>query len=149
MLEGIALTRFYRIALVAEWVLALGAAAIGIATEPLLAPELRAYLDRQAGAPLTALDLIGTVAGLAFLGLAVAATVGLFRFRNWARRLFLLLTLFGFVPVVAMGPTVETGAATALAEAATLLSGVILALVYWSPVRDRFENSAVGKPGLL
>jgi hypothetical protein len=143
MLEGVPLARFYRVALIAEWVLALGAAAIGIATEPLLAPELRAYLDRQASAPLTAYDLIEMAVGLAFLGLAAATTVGLFRFKRWARRLFLVLTLFGFVPILAMGPTVETGAATALAEAATLLSGIILALIYWSPVRDRFEKKPI------
>ena len=134
------LTRLYRGALIAEWVLALGAAAVAIATEPLLPPELRDYLDRQASEPLTGRDLIEMAAGVVFLSLAAAATVGLFRFRRWGRRLFVALTLLGFVPIVAMGPTVETGAATAMAETATLLSGIILALVYGSPIRDRFDR---------
>jgi hypothetical protein len=140
MTDGARLTRLFRGALIAEWILALSAAVVAIATQPLLPPELRAYLDGQADAPLNGRDLLEIAIGIIFLGLAASSTVGLFLFKRWARRLFVALTVTGFIPIVVLGPTVETGAATALAEMATLLSGIILALIYGSPVRDHFEK---------
>jgi hypothetical protein len=135
-----ATARLFRAALITEWILAIGAAVVAILTEPLLPAELRAYLDRQAGAPLTAADLIQGVVGVGFLALAAATTVGLFIYKRWARLVFAALTVTGFIPVILMGPTVESGIATALAESAVLVSGVILALMYWSPVSVNFEK---------
>lgn len=69
----------------------------------------------------------------------VVAWIGLFVFWPPARRIYLATSVLGIVATPWFGPYIETGWSTALGEASTLLAGVILSAIYWSPLNGLFE----------
>jgi hypothetical protein len=88
--------------------------------------------------------------GVVFGGLAVAAVllvaglaayIGLFRFSSWAPRLSVAVTILALLFLPFLGSTAQSGVATSLNEASSVLWGVVLALVYWSPLAERFARS--------
>ncbi len=79
------------------------------------------------------------IIGLAIV-LAIASVVGILRFKNWGRHLYLA----GFILLIPlypyMGITVYSGWGQAFYDASMLLSGALLALMYYSPVAAYFET---------
>jgi hypothetical protein len=74
--------------------------------------------------------------GVAYLMMASISCVGLFLFKNWARLLFIVATLVGAMPWD--GPTVYPAMEYLFINLEFVLAGVIIALSYFSPVRERF-----------
>jgi hypothetical protein len=84
--------------------------------------------------PRSALFTIGVFA------LWLFASLGLIRLRNWARHLYLLLTVWAVVSAGLYGIRVSSPVAAVLDVALDLLDGVILAMAYLSSVKDLFVN---------
>jgi len=126
-------------ALLIVWV---AAAAVGgvisFTCDSSLPQELQRYAGDQPVA--TVSRQTAFVLGLVGLVLGIVATVGLFVFWKPARPLTLTLWAAGFVITGPLGPTVELGWTAAFYELSAGLSGVVLALAYFSPVRDMFER---------
>lgn len=78
--------------------------------------------------PLLIVFMIGSIAGL----------VGLFLFKIWARPVSVICTLAGYLVSAFSGPALYTGLGDALMSASTVLWGAILALSYFSTVKDQF-----------
>ena len=78
--------------------------------------------------PLLVIFMLGSIAGL----------VGLFLFKIWARPVSVICTLAGYLVSAFSGPSLYTGLGDALMSASTLLWGAILALSYFSAVKDQF-----------
>lgn len=75
---------------------------------------------------------------------AFAGMYGLYMFKRWGRSLSLYSTLAGFVLFPFFGPSLYGAIESALAEAATLVWGAILALSYYSAVSGSFgANNAL------
>ena len=74
--------------------------------------------------------------------LYIVGAVGLCFFKRWARSFFLYLTVltFAFYPI--LGVIVSSTWSGALSDMSSLLSGGILALAYYSPLRERFARTA-------
>jgi hypothetical protein len=71
----------------------------------------------------------------------LASSIGLFFFRPFARPLYLATTL-GSILIVPLygGPYVVSGWMQTLDDIGLILSGVILATIYWSPLKELFEK---------
>ena len=107
-------------------------------------PEpLRDYLNAQSEADLTIRDAIVAVVSLLFLVAWVVAIIGLYCFWQFARPLMVICCIGGIIVSVAIGPTVQSGLTTAFYDVSTILSGMILALIYTTPVRTWFEKPEV------
>lgn len=78
--------------------------------------------------------------GITYLMMASISCIGLLLFKNWARLLFVVATLVGATPWD--GPTVYPAMEYLFINLEFVLAGVIIALSYCSPVRERF----VAKP---
>lgn len=79
--------------------------------------------------------------------LAIVVTVGLFMFKPWARLLNLIMWPVSFVATIAIGISITTGLGAALYELSIGISGVVLALTYYSPLKTEFErNNGPRKP---
>jgi hypothetical protein len=83
------------------------------------------------------------VASIAMLLGSVVATNGLYCFWRFARPLTAVVWVTGLVLQAIAGPVVESGLAVSLHEAAALLAGVILALIYASPASAWFTKRDV------
>ena len=97
----------------------------------------------------TKLYLIGGSISLAVLT-ALAGYVGLIVFWNFARHLFLFASVLFLVITPFIGPYIASGVNQTLHDVVNVFSGLILALVYFSPVRNYFVNETDpinSKPG--
>ena len=79
--------------------------------------------------------------------LFLVSSIGLFFFWRPARIVYLIATVAGLLLTPFFGPYVDAGWGTAFDEAAILVSGVILALIYFSPLKDLYEKPAAVRKG--
>ena len=107
-----------------------------------LPPELRAYEAAQIKAGLTWHDIASIVLGLGWL----TAIVGLFFIWRPARLLFFVMLILDLVLTASGGPSVSGALTRALEDVNALLSGVILALIYFTPLKDEFTARRSGLP---
>ena len=80
---------------------------------------------------------------IAIVGLIgyIAAFIGLFTFRPWAPNVAVFSTVLLILASPAMGASVFSGWAYALTELSSTLWGIVLAVVYFSPIKDKFTTS--------
>jgi len=71
----------------------------------------------------------------------IAAFIGLFRFRPWAPRFAIFSTVLLILIMPVMEASVSSGWASALTELSSTLWGVVLAVVYFSPLKEKFIAS--------
>ena len=96
---------------------------------------------------MTARETIMVVATIPLFILLLVSSVGLFFFWRPARILYLIVTVAGLFLTPFFGPYVDAGWGTALDEAAILVSGVILTLFSFSPLKDLYEKPAALREG--
>lgn len=75
-----------------------------------------------------------------WFALWVVAAVGLMFIQNWARHLYLALSMLGLALVPFSGFIVQPPLDTLFSNANLLLDGVILGIAYLSPLADSFNN---------
>ena len=106
-----------------------------------LPPELQAYKHNvatdHANGPMFLWSL-GFV--IIYLLASTISVLGLYFFRPFARPLFVLCLVTGFVSILFYGPRVENRSVAWFEDVDTLLSGIVLALIYWSPIREHFTK---------
>ena len=129
----------FRILLVLGWLLAAAGVVLSFMTESSLPPEIQSYLQRMEDAPLAQGEIVLGVVDITFIVFGVVLTIGLFRFKRWAKTLLPMFYALGFVLLPVNGPHVETGWASMMFYLGSFVDGLILALVYFSPLRESFE----------
>ncbi len=136
-MESFSLRTVFRWLVVGQLVLVVIAGIIEEATKGQLPPALRQYLEAEAdpGGALLVLILVLAV-------VAIVLTVGLYRFSRRARLLYVALWPVGLILAMLMPPIVQTGIANALYSTAATISGIVIALAYFSPVAQEFERRA-------
>ena len=112
-------------------------------TESLLPEPLRAYVATEFEGEITTRDVAMVAAAVPLLILWLVSTIGLFFFWRPARMLYVVTMIFGLLAMPFFGPYVDVGLGAMLEDAATIISGVILALVYFSPVKELFGGASV------
>ncbi len=73
------------------------------------------------------------------LVLLLAALSGLLLFKNWGRIAFVLCGFVGFPIIMMSGPYITSGLSGVLYDLSNITSGVILAMMYLSPVSEEFK----------
>ena len=87
------------------------------------------------GASLVAAGVLAIVAII----MALVALIGLLLFKSWARHVYAAGFLAAFALYPFMGITVYSGFSLVLYDMSMVLSGVLLALMYYSPVARLYE----------
>lgn len=131
----------FRILLVLSWLLVITGVVVSFATRNSLPSELQSYLERVENAPLTNGEIVLAIVDVTFVVFVIVLTVGLFRFRGWAKALLPVSYLLGLVLIPVNGPYVESGWVSILFYSGSLVDGMILALVYFSPLKESFESN--------
>jgi hypothetical protein len=134
--------RILRALLVADIAITILAVPYALVDDRLLPPALQAYAAAQSEAPLSLQETVLVTLALPLLALVLVAWIGLFRWWRVAPALYLTACV-GAVAILLMGgPTVETALSTAADTSNSIISGMILGLVYFSELRERFGASA-------
>ena len=111
-----------------------------MATVSYLPPDLRNYVEARNNAELTAKDWVVFTVGLCLLIGYIIISVGLYRFRAWAKKLLLPINIIALLLMPLYGPSVMTGWASAINCLNGMVSGGILFLIYLSPVEQMFAT---------
>jgi hypothetical protein len=133
--------RNFRLLVVALLLLTVGIVVSDNLTRSQLPEPLRAYLDSQdqADPEMNAQLLVLAFGAMVVAALALISSIGLLFLWRPARLLYTLSLALAYPMVLLMEPTIYTGLTEFLSELASLLSGVILALLYFSPLKTRFD----------
>jgi urea transporter len=133
--------RRFRGILLASLILGLAGGLLDLVVPSLLPQPL---LDAQASHEEAELSMAHAIAfGVASIVLvvgAVVALVGLWTFRRWAPRLAVGVTVLAFVVYPFLGHDLSSALASTLNEISATLWGVVLAMAFLPPLRDRFEG---------
>jgi hypothetical protein len=81
------------------------------------------------------------ISALGGLLLAAVSTIGLFMLKPWGRKVTLWLTVAAPFSYPLLGPTLESGWATACSIASSTIWGVVLAMTYFSDLTTHFDVS--------
>lgn len=74
-----------------------------------------------------------------WFALSLIAALGLFLMKNWARHLYLVLSILGLASVPFSGFVIQPPLDTLFSSANQLLDGAVLAMAYLSPLADNFR----------
>ena len=111
-----------------------------VAERYLLPAELVSYLDSLAAAERTVVDIV-TLATSFFLILAlVVASVGLYKFKTWARSLLLWTNVASVIVSPLYGVAIASALTSPLAALESLLMGGIIFAMYLPPIAPLFES---------
>ncbi len=81
-----------------------------------------------------------------WFGLSLLAAIGLMFLQNWARHLYLALSLLGPALAPFSGFVIQPPLDTFFSNANLLLDGAVLAVAYLSPLAASFRKTAHRKP---
>jgi hypothetical protein len=133
--------RFLRSLIVAEIAVGILYIIVSFFSEASLPAELRAYEEAQSEASLTRGDFVQLAVAIPLVIAALLARIGLFFFWRFARPLFLITLIADVLLTPLFGVSIETGWGQMLDQAAVVVSGVVLALIYFSPLRTLYEKA--------
>ncbi len=131
------LDRVLRLALVFQWLLALASVVLFRVEQSRLPDVLREYGATQGGSTSLSAELVGWYA-LFWLAGSLVATAGAFLLKPWSRPLFLVMAVLGIALTGLLEPSITSPGSAAAETAAQILVGVILGLVYFSPLKEHF-----------
>ena len=125
--------RSLRIMVVTDLLLVALSVIVGIMSEASLPEPLRAYEEAQAEADTTPSQWIAIAVGIPLIIAMLIACVGLLVFWGPARPLYLATVIVAILLTPLAGPYVSTGWAQAIDQASFIITGVVLAVIYFSP----------------
>ena len=135
------LTTYFRTLLLIYAVLIFGEILSDPATRDSLPEALRKFQEEDWKHDLSdeKADLLAMVS-IGALSLMAFSIVGLFALWRRARTLFTAYLLFVAISVVLSGPTVQSELTSVLSFMDTIISGLILGMIYFSPLREYFDK---------
>jgi hypothetical protein len=121
-----------RICVVLEWAFAGLGLALSLLLESSLPDPLRHWLATQAQWDIGFLEVILLVVMITTVLCALVGSVGLLLLKRWGAWLYLASLIIAYVVLPLLGPSVEHAITETVADIATLLSGLILGLAFFS-----------------
>jgi hypothetical protein len=137
-------TLWFRCALVASWAFVVIGVLVDILFPSLIPPTISEEFASYTPPAFDAVPLVVLVIGMIILTLlTLVITIGLFRFKSWAPRLAVYLTIVTLVVYPFAGAIVESGWSAAALDLSTMLWGAVLAAAHLPPLAERFSSSGM------
>jgi hypothetical protein len=139
---------FFRLLIVFSFVWLIIAVIVSTLTIPSLPQSLLDYLlqhtpDRPGFIPQSVGKGVALSISIVVLVVSIATIVGMWRFRPWARVLFVIGTAFGLLSQIFAGPVVLPGAASFCFSVAEFTQGATVAIAFLPPVSNLFSTPKV------
>lgn len=106
-------------------------------SEELLPHELNVYLF-NASQDLSAIEITLGVISVA----AIVGNIGIVFLKPWARQVYTFAIIFTSLGMILVGPTVSSSLETMIAEVSQLISGILIGVMYFSPISKEFTAKA-------
>ncbi|MEO5829912.1 MAG: hypothetical protein ABIQ36_05030 [Rhodanobacter sp.] len=119
----------------------------GISLSSTLPPLLQQYLAQDANAPFTGGDAVTLLTLVAVIIVMLIATIGLWRFRRWAKTLWIFLTIVTLIASPLLGPTVTNGWEGMFSDLSLTLDGIVIAMLFSGETGRHFSAVAVQAHG--
>ena len=135
-------TSLFRFVLIAGLIFTIIGIVAGISLSDTLPVLLQEYLAQMESEDISSGEAIFVLlAMLAVFLLLPISTIGLWKFKSWARTLYVVITVafIPFYPVV--GPVVMNGWEAMFSDIALILEGVLLAMMFTGEVSQNFSSS--------
>lgn len=121
-----------RLLIASEWVLIVFGVYLSFVLEKYLPQELQNYLSAESNTELSRQEDILFIAVLAVAICYFASSILLFFMKNWAKWSYLICIIIFALVLPVTGPTVEHSIADTIGEIPTLISGMILSLIFFT-----------------
>ncbi|WP_332420274.1 hypothetical protein, partial [Vibrio metschnikovii] len=138
------ITTLFRVILISGLVTSIVGIIAGFSLSETLPPILQEYLLQAEKKEVSNFEMVFLlVASLALLVLLPVSTVGLWKFKRWARTLYIVISIV-FIPLsIFVGPIVMNSWEAMFNEIAILLEGILIAMMFMGPISEKFKHVAV------
>lgn len=134
------ITTLYRTVLVVSFITAVMGLIAGEVLRDTLPTILQEYFNHLYSKEISEKKmLLFAILGIGLSILSIAVLIGLWRFKIWARRLFLILEIVSLVLTPIMGPYVMNPWEALLCTISVTLVGALITLMYLSPIKEKFQ----------
>lgn len=132
----------FRFVLIAGLIFAIIGVVAGISLSDTLPTILQDYLTQMENEDMSSVEaILLLLAMLAVFLLLPISTIGLWKFKSWARTLYVVITV-AFIPFYpALGPVVMNGWEAMFSDIALILEGILLAMMFTGEVSQKFSPS--------
>jgi hypothetical protein len=135
--------RVFRLLLIANWVLIIAAVFAHFISQRALPAELRGWLQAYQRDPQYQVSSGKVLLDLFYIAIQLAVTIGLFTFKRWAKSLLIPVTVLGYLVVGASRVNVDLQWVVSLKSIVSEVYGMIIALVYFSPINREFAKRSI------
>jgi hypothetical protein len=129
-----------RILIILNWATAIAGVVASLVTRKYLPPELASYLSAKNQSEVSQIAKVVIWVEIFLLIVSFIDSIGLFLLRRWAKRLLVPL----YVVATALIPTasvyIQTGWTRMLLSVSTLIGGIIIGVVFFSPLAAAFNG---------
>ena len=136
------LKKILRIAIVVEWASVLFSVLASGILESHLPPQLQDYLLWEAEQEITTLEYWLLIPVIIIILMYLISSIGLFLYKPWAKRAYIITGIVGFVILPFTGPIVDHALAYTIADLRSVAFGFILALLLFTNVYENEKNNA-------
>lgn len=113
----------------------------------LLPAGLNQWVEEDANSPTTPMEVVLMALMFPLLAAVVVSWIGLWQLWRPARLIYVISAAVGLVWEALAGPQVSSGIGSALLTLGSIVTGAILALVWFSPLSAAFERPGAAPPG--
>ena len=137
-------TSLFRTILIGSLIFAIVGVIAGLSLSDTLPPTLQEYLAQIDGENISDGKAIFYISVLiAVLILLPVSTIGLWKFKSWARTLYIVISVafIPFYPII--GPVVMNGWEAMFSDISLMLEGVLLAMMFTGEVSQKFISTKI------
>jgi hypothetical protein len=132
--------KIFRILIVLNWATAIAGTIVYVTTRGSLPVELTPYLESRTRLGVTQFERAILWTETVLFMVSVVDSIGLFHFRRWARMLLVPLYVIATLLLPTNAVYIQTGWTRMLFSMSTVIGGMIIAMVFFSPLAAVFER---------
>jgi len=132
--------KIFRILIVLNWATAIAGAIVYVTTRGSLPVELTPYLENRRRLGVTQFERAILWIEIVLFIVSVVDSIGLFHFRRWARTLLVPLYVIATLLLPTNAVYIQTGWTRMLLSISTVIGGMIIAMVFFSPLAEVFDR---------
>jgi len=136
------ITSLFRIILISGVITAIVGVVVGINLADTLPILLQDYLINVDNEDITDGEAtLSLIALFSLLILLLVSTIGLWKFKRWARTLYITLTVISVLFYPTLGPVVMNAWEAMFNDLALILEGILIAMMLTGPISEKFKIS--------
>jgi len=122
--------KYLRTLVILEWLFIIAGIILSTMLEKQLPVELRQWIEMES--EFSTNDTVVLIGVLPILAASILGSIGLYRLRKWGASTYLMSMIIGYALYPFAGPTVEHAFACMVYEVSVIISGMIVAIAFFT-----------------